>query len=132
MSSHCSEPHVCPPELRDRVMQRSPLTRDLDAAGRSAFDSHVVAHAWAAGEPLYTQGEPLRGLYMVMSGVVRLTQATEQGHELTVDLCGEGDVLGAMMPGEAQATVTAWASTTVRSEERRVGKECRSRWSPYH
>ena len=22
--------------------------------------------------------------------------------------------------------------TTVRSEERRVGKECRSRWSPYH
>ena len=23
-------------------------------------------------------------------------------------------------------------STTRRSEERRVGKECRSRWSPYH
>ena len=23
-------------------------------------------------------------------------------------------------------------STTTRSEERRVGKECRSRWSPYH
>ena len=23
-------------------------------------------------------------------------------------------------------------STTDRSEERRVGKECRSRWSPYH
>ena len=22
--------------------------------------------------------------------------------------------------------------TVVRSEERRVGKECRSRWSPYH
>ena len=24
------------------------------------------------------------------------------------------------------------ALATVRSEERRVGKECRSRWSPYH
>ena len=23
-------------------------------------------------------------------------------------------------------------SVTTRSEERRVGKECRSRWSPYH
>ena len=23
-------------------------------------------------------------------------------------------------------------SFTIRSEERRVGKECRSRWSPYH
>ena len=26
----------------------------------------------------------------------------------------------------------AWAIMTTRSEERRVGKECRSRWSPYH
>ena len=24
------------------------------------------------------------------------------------------------------------AGVTTRSEERRVGKECRSRWSPYH
>nr|WP_256624972.1 hypothetical protein [Enterococcus faecium] len=27
--------------------------------------------------------------------------------------------------------ITEWFTTT-RSEERRVGKECRSRWSPYH
>src|SRR2546429_4598069 len=27
---------------------------------------------------------------------------------------------------------TDWATPNVRSEERRVGKECRSRWSPYH
>ena len=26
----------------------------------------------------------------------------------------------------------AVTGTKVRSEERRVGKECRSRWSPYH
>ena len=25
-----------------------------------------------------------------------------------------------------------WFTGYVRSEERRVGKECRSRWSPYH
>src|SRR3712207_8706130 len=29
-------------------------------------------------------------------------------------------------------TVSEDAQTVVRSEERRVGKECRSRWSPYH
>ena len=27
---------------------------------------------------------------------------------------------------------SAIAAPTTRSEERRVGKECRSRWSPYH
>ena len=26
----------------------------------------------------------------------------------------------------------ALTAPTTRSEERRVGKECRSRWSPYH
>ena len=26
----------------------------------------------------------------------------------------------------------AWQAAINRSEERRVGKECRSRWSPYH
>ena len=30
-------------------------------------------------------------------------------------------------------TARAWCATSLtRSEERRVGKECRSRWSPYH
>ena len=29
-------------------------------------------------------------------------------------------------------TVTSERTVVKRSEERRVGKECRSRWSPYH
>ena len=28
--------------------------------------------------------------------------------------------------------VGVWVCEVMRSEERRVGKECRSRWSPYH
>ena len=27
---------------------------------------------------------------------------------------------------------TPYKNASIRSEERRVGKECRSRWSPYH
>ena len=30
------------------------------------------------------------------------------------------------------SVVGATAEKTLRTEERRVGKECRSRWSPYH
>ena len=36
-----------------------------------------------------------------------------------------GDGVGAEVTPSMQAVVN-------RSEERRVGKECRSRWSPYH
>ena len=33
---------------------------------------------------------------------------------------------------EKTCCTLAWAARRLRSEERRVGKECRSRWSPYH
>ena len=33
--------------------------------------------------------------------------------------------------GSNEATIV-WITDKPRSEERRVGKECRSRWSPYH
>ena len=36
-------------------------------------------------------------------------------------------------PTETYSEELVWGSrSTARSEERRVGKECRSRWSPYH
>src|SRR2546425_9542080 len=35
-------------------------------------------------------------------------------------------------PKTFTGTLTANGGESERSEERRVGKECRSRWSPYH
>src|SRR2546426_6734881 len=35
-------------------------------------------------------------------------------------------------PLVADMTAQVLALVVIRSEERRVGKECRSRWSPYH
>src|SRR5256885_13280177 len=31
-----------------------------------------------------------------------------------------------------EKVIARWEDSRYRSEERRVGKECRSRWSPYH
>src|SRR5258707_3309381 len=48
-----------------------------------------------------------------------------------IDECGTGEqdtTPDAMLAVNQYAA----ASLDVRSEERRVGKECRSRWSPYH
>ena len=38
-----------------------------------------------------------------------------------------------VMKAEGKVLIDFWAPRCMpRSEERRVGKECRSRWSPYH
>ena len=43
------------------------------------------------------------------------------------------DVVLVATPNDASSGLGRRCSTaTIRSEERRVGKECRSRWSPYH
>ena len=42
------------------------------------------------------------------------------------------DTMGRSFSVEELHELEARGKTTLRSEERRVGKECRSRWSPYH
>src|SRR3712207_2848096 len=39
---------------------------------------------------------------------------------------------GTMTVPDTRETINMTNNGTARSEERRVGKECRSRWSPYH
>src|SRR2546430_16132223 len=45
------------------------------------------------------------------------------GRALTWQQLADGQALAEVLPAEGKVQ---------RSEERRVGKECRSRWSPYH
>ena len=41
-------------------------------------------------------------------------------------------VVGIVQPNYYTSGTNVMAAKSQRSEERRVGKECRSRWSPYH
>ncbi len=56
---------------------------------------------------------------VVLSGDRDLTQLASK--EVKVDITVKG-----------VSDIESYTPEHVRSEERRVGKECRSRWSPYH
>ena|SRR6267143_7075521 len=50
----------------------------------------------------------------------------------TVVATKAGQLEDAIRAGKPVVTEDAFLLARLRSEERRVGKECRSRWSPYH
>ena len=60
---------------------------------------------------------------MMTSSKNSILEGVESAHKVTMQLLDTVIVSSAQNPN--------W-ETTNRSEERRVGKECRSRWSPYH
>ena len=84
-------------------MDALPVTEDLPLD----FVSRHQGLMHACGHDLHVAG---------LVGAARIL------HELRDEL--EGDVVFMFQPGEE--------GPGGRSEERRVGKECRSRWSPYH
>src|SRR2546422_10819987 len=68
------------------------------------------------GIPLAHPKAPVRWFAHVLDALVRV--------KCRHALFGEAEVVGAV-----EVTLLG---LRIRSEERRVGKECRSRWSPYH
>src|SRR2546422_10757027 len=73
-------------------------------------------------------GQTSLSIYSDGRVVVRRTlpQALEKGRStLTLKIDG-------LDPATLFSPDTSVALVSARSEERRVGKECRSRWSPYH
>ena len=46
--------------------------------------------------------------------------------------CGKEQMLDAEINPDTPVSDVQFPLKETRSEERRVGKECRSRWSPYH
>src|SRR2546422_8078791 len=100
--------------LGEKVWMRGIISSHLGVPGRKVlFTEHHQSHAAAAF----------------------LTAPTRRAAIMTADAVGEWATLsvgdGERVPNGASA-ITLLREIRFRSEERRVGKECRSRWSPYH
>src|SRR2546429_3773387 len=63
---------------------------------------------------------------------LRPGQAPQHTQELSLDVSSFDLPRSLQEDFTARVSSSRAANSTLRSEERRVGKECRSRWSPYH
>ena len=72
----------------------------------------------------YTSGQHVVAVTLVLSTIAALRARPWTGRDAVF-----GPLVGCAALGSWAVVSAALAG---RSEERRVGKECRSRWSPYH
>ena len=85
-------------------------------------------------EELHNGNLDCTGLLLVKSGQLRTYILSDEGREITLYRLFDMDMCllsASCIMRSIQFEVTIEAEKD-RSEERRVGKECRSRWSPYH
>src|SRR2546427_10102844 len=97
------------------------LAAEGDRAGRAGLHAgRFLAH----GHPVRTQ-RALVGLVVLLGNARHVERAA--GHAVTA-----ADAVLFLEIDDAVGVLDDRAGRWARSEERRVGKECRSRWSPYH
>src|SRR3989441_9295754 len=126
----------------DDVGRRITIGRG-DIADRDALVRVVRHHAirriihLAAWQVPLCRQDPSRGALVNVVGTANVFEAARasEGRVERVVYASSAAVFGApdlYPPGPIKDDAPgAWARR-LRSEERRVGKECRSRWSPYH
>src|SRR2546429_9624185 len=74
---------------------------------------------------------PVRDAVIFPNAVIPLTVGRESSVKLINDV-QQGDGMLVVLTQRDKRVDTPVPADLYRSEERRVGKECRSRWSPYH
>ena len=68
----------------------------------------------------------------LIEGRNAVMEALRAGRTIDKIFIAKGDVDKTLGHIASKARSAGIVVTEARSEERRVGKECRSRWSPYH
>ena len=135
----------------DQTLLQTSLTRAVSSSfnritvdgDTSTNDACVLMASGAANPDPLTQNSPAYPLWYegLCEVLLELAQAVVRDAEgatkfVTVQVVGgvsEQDCLDvAFTVAHSPLTKTALFASDPRSEERRVGKECRSRWSPYH
>lgn len=78
----------------DRYIRRHPLFRDIRREGLRQIASHMSLIEERKGNILYFQGDHARSVYLIRSGLIKLSRITPEGRELTFCIFKENDLFG--------------------------------------
>ena len=123
-------------ELKNRMVVSAMVTNYCSEDGMAtekfiAYHEHKAKGGWGLIITEDYAVTPTAGGFKKLPGLWEDGQI-ESHKELTRRIHEAGGKIAAQIYHAGRETSSAITGEQPRSEERRVGKECRSRWSPYH
>ncbi|MGE5251224.1 MAG: Crp/Fnr family transcriptional regulator [Bacteroidota bacterium] len=106
------DPAACTLDYRLKVIGRLPFFKGLPEQAIREINKLFHDHSYAAGQPVYFEGDAAEHLYLVALGRVRLVRNTTAGHEVWLDALHGGEYFGSLTAlGTRTYTETAIAHT---------------------
>ena len=75
------------------TLRRVPLFADLSASELEFLAQRAIARRCDAGEMIFSESEPCRGLYIVQSGQVKIFKTSADGREQVLLIAGPGSTV---------------------------------------
>ncbi|MCK7613643.1 Crp/Fnr family transcriptional regulator [Roseibium sediminicola] len=108
---------------KEKLLGKSFIFDALDDQARQELANFSYVKRYAAGDKIFTMGEPGQSMMAIAEGTVRVTMFTPSDREVTLNDLQAGDVFGeiAMLDGqERSANVKALTNCTLVVLERRA------------
>jgi CRP/FNR family cyclic AMP-dependent transcriptional regulator len=108
------------------LLKQIPLFADMPTTQLRPLAGAMKRHTYRRGQTILYQGDVGDSLFVVVSGRVRIYTISQEGHELSVWICDEGDFFGemALLTGEPRsASAEAMQFTEVLVLERQVFRD---------
>src|SRR5690606_23265247 len=86
----CSPPMAIAPRSADELLRDVPVLRDLPSPDLHALAAGNEVRKTVKGAPLFSEGQPAEGLFIVRTGEVKLTKSGRDGREQIIYLARPG------------------------------------------
>src|SRR5687768_15937569 len=101
-------------------LRQNPVLQGMTQPQWAELEPLLTVADYRKGDPLVRQGDEEMEQFFILEDMLKRVVSNPEGREMILRFAAETEM------------ATSYAAWRLRTEERRVGKECRSRWSLCH